>query len=212
VRIERRRRKHERQAVVFGLLIALLAVTGLVAVALYTGAIESPFDQPIHTPGAGDDEAPTPPCLPAVEGQPDGPLPVPYAEVQVRVINASTTSGLAGAYSEVLVDRGFTVAVTGNLARAITKSELRFGVNGIVHAYTLAAHLPEVRMVLDDRQDAVVDVLLGEEYERPVPAEEVPLRADQPLQNAPDCRPAAELTPRAQEYAVGHEPSPSPAG
>lgn len=210
MRIERRRRKHERQAVVFGLLIALLAITGLGAVALYTGAIESPFDQPIHTPGAATDgEAPTPPCLPAVEDQPDGPLPVPYAEVEVRVINASTTSGLAGAYSEVLEDRGFTVDFTGNLARAITTSELRFGVDGIVHAYTLAAHFPEIRMVLDDREDAVVDVLLGEEYERPVPVDDVPLRADQPLQNWPGCRPAAELTPRAQEYAVGQEPSPS---
>lgn len=208
VRIERRRREHERQAVVFGLLVALLAVTGLGALALYTGAIDSPFDQPIHTPGTEEAAEVGPvPCLPAVEGQPDGALPVSYSDVELRVINASTTTGLARAHADVLRDRGFTIALTGDLDHLLPRTELRFGPAGIVAAYTLAGHFPEVRMVLDDREDAVVDLLVGEEYERPLPEEEVPLLADQPLQNAPGCVPAEEITPVPQEFAVGAEPS-----
>ncbi|AEG45441.1 LytR C-terminal domain-containing protein [Isoptericola variabilis] len=207
VRVELRRRERERQAVVFGLLIAVLAVSGLGALALYTGAIESPFDQPIRTPGTEAAPAGPVPCLPAVEGQPDGALPVAYSDVEVRVINASTTSGLAGAHAEVLRDRGFNVVLTGDLDHLLTHSELRFGTSGIVAAYTLAAQLSDVRMVLDDRQDAVVDLLVGEEYERPVPEEEVALRADEPLQNAPGCVQVEEITPVAQEYAVGQEPT-----
>lgn len=211
VRVARRRREHERQAVVFGLLVALLALTGLGALALYTGAVDSPFDQPIHTPGSEEAETGPVPCLPAVEGQPDGALPVAYSEVQVRVINASTTTGLARAHADVLRDRGFTIALTGDLDHLLPRTELRFGRAGIVAAYTLAGHFPELRMVLDDREDAVVDLLVGEEYERPLPEEEVTLLADQPLQNLSDCVPADEVTPVPQEFAVGAEPSPAAA-
>ena len=48
---------HERQAVVFGLLIAALAVVGLGALAVYTGAIDAPFDRPLSSPEAVDDLA-----------------------------------------------------------------------------------------------------------------------------------------------------------
>ncbi|MEK8227446.1 hypothetical protein NKG05_17085 [Oerskovia sp. M15] len=33
---------HERQAVVFGLLVAFLAITGIGALAVYTGAVDAP--------------------------------------------------------------------------------------------------------------------------------------------------------------------------
>jgi hypothetical protein len=206
VRVARRRREHERQAVVFGLLIALLAVAGLGAVAVYTGAVESPFDQPINTPGVVEEEAGQVPCLPSVKNQPDGALPVPYSDVRVRILNASRTPGLAHAHAEVLGERGFNVIFTGDLEHVNPWSELRFGTAGIVRAYTLAAQFPEIAMVLDDREGPAVDLLVGEEYERPLPDDEVPLRANQPLQNAPDCVPADEITPVPREFGVGQGP------
>ncbi|MGH3588425.1 MAG: hypothetical protein ACRDQ0_19135, partial [Pseudonocardia sp.] len=85
----RRKREHERQAVVFGLLIAFLLIAGLAAAAMYSGAFSSPFSRPVYTPVA---EVPQPePCLPQVDGQPDGALPVPYSKIRVRVYNASET-------------------------------------------------------------------------------------------------------------------------
>ncbi len=55
-RVLRRRHRRERQAVVFGLLIAALAVGALGAIAIFTGGIEAPFSRPFTT-RAPDDPA-----------------------------------------------------------------------------------------------------------------------------------------------------------
>ena len=201
-RTERRRREHERQAVVFGLLIAFLAVIGLAALAVYTGAVNAPLPNPASSPVAeADPEGPVP-CLPRVKGQADGALPVPYSSVRLRIFNASDVSGLAAAHAEVLNDRGFNVIKTGNLDHHITKSELRFGTKGIRHAYTVAAQYPEIRLVLDDRTGKAVDLAVGTEWDRPLPEEDVTIRADKPLQNRQGCVPAKEIEPVAREGSV----------
>jgi hypothetical protein len=201
-RTERRRREHERQAVVFGLLIAFLAVVGLGALAVYTGAVNSPIGQPIASPDAEVEPEGPVPCLPKVKGDAAGAVPVAYSKIRVRVFNASETTGLAAAHAEVLGDRGFDVIDTGNLDHHITESELRFGVKGIRAAYTLAAQYPEMRLVLDDRPGIAVDLAVGTEWERPLAEEDVPIQADKPLENRPGCVPAKEITPLKQEEAA----------
>lgn len=197
VRETRRKREHERQAVVFGLLIAFLLLAGLAAAAMYSGAISSPFSRPIYTPVA---EAPQPePCLPQVKGQPDGALPVPYSKVKVRVYNAADGSEpLAGANEDVLSERGFDVVDTGNWVEKLDQSEVRFGTKGITRAYTLAAQYPDVRLVLDDRKGATVDLLVGEEYSPPLSEDSVLLNAETPLEDVEGCVPADEITPIPQ--------------
>lgn len=195
-RVRRRRRTHERQAVVFGLLIAFLAVCGIGALAVYTGALDAPFSRPFTTPQAEDEPGLDAPCLPAVEGQPDGALPVPYADVQVRVLNASGTQGVAGANAEILADRGFQVIGTGDADTTHQHTQLRFGTPGITAAYTLAAHYPDTVLVLDARQDATVDLLVGTQFDDLVPADEVALQAEQPLTNVEGCKPADQITPQ----------------
>ena len=197
VRETRRKREHERQAVVFGLIIAFLLLAGLAAAAMYSGAFSSPFSRPIYTPVA---EAPQPePCLPQVEGQPDGALPVPYSKVKVRVYNAADGSEpLAGANEDVLSERGFDVVDTGNWVEKLDQSEVRFGTKGITRAYTLAAQYPDVRLVLDDRKGATVDLLVGEEYSPPLSEDSVLLNAETPLEDVEGCVPADEITPIPQ--------------
>lgn len=197
VRETRRKREHERQAVVFGLIIAFLLLAGLAAAAMYSGAFSSPFSRPIYTPVA---EAPQPePCLPQVKGQPDGALPVPYSKVKVRVYNAADGSEpLAGANEDVLSERGFDVVDTGNWVEKLDQSEVRFGTKGITRAYTLAAQYPDVRLVLDDRKGATVDLLVGEEYSPPLSEDSVLLNAETPLEDVEGCVPADEITPIPQ--------------
>ncbi|WP_164545251.1 LytR C-terminal domain-containing protein [Antribacter gilvus] len=202
-RTDRRRREHERQAVIFGVLIAILALCGIFSLAVYSGAMSSPFDKPLKSPDTGAAALPAP-CLPAVEGQPDGALPVAYPDVQVRVLNASGEAGVAKAYHDVLVERQFTMlADPGNSDRKLTITELRFGVPGITAAYTLWAHVPDARLVLDSRQDATVDLLPGAEFEAPVAEEDVQISADRPLENAPGCLPPEEITPQPAPAAAG---------
>lgn len=197
VRETRRKREHERQAVVFGLLIAFLLLAGLAAAAMYSGAFSSPFSRPIYTPVA---EAPQPePCLPQVKGQPDGALPVPYSKVKVRVYNAADgSSPLASANEDELSDRGFDIVDTGNWLEKLGQSEVRFGTKGITRAYTLAAQYPDVRLVLDDRKGATVDLLVGEEYSPPLSQDDVLLDAETPMKDVEGCVPASEITPIPQ--------------
>jgi hypothetical protein len=194
--VTRRRREHERQAVVFGLLIAFLLVVALGALAAYTGAISTPVSRPIYTPVAATVQPE--PCLPPVKGQPDGALPVPYEDIRVRVFNASETGGVAGANAEVLTERGFDVRETGNMSSQVEQSELRFGTKGITRAYTLAAQIPDLRLVLDDRDGTVVDLLVGNRYTPPLAEDQVLLTADTPLQDVEGCVSADEITPIAK--------------
>jgi len=210
-RVERRRREHERQAVVFGVLIAFLAVCGIFALAVYSGAISSPFNRPFTTVGAAEQKTYPVPCLPAVKGQPDGALPATYSDVQIRLLNASEEIGLAGAHATVLADRGFSIIAEGNVPVQLQESEIRFGRKGIVQAYTLAAQFPEIRLVLDDRKDRKIDLLIGEEFEAPLDVEDVELTADQPLLNAEDCVPSGDIEPekRIEPSATDDEVQPA---
>ncbi|ANC32423.1 LytR C-terminal domain-containing protein [Isoptericola dokdonensis] len=203
-RVARRRRKHERQAVVFGLLLTFLVLAGLGALAIYTDTIEAPFAEPIHTPVTAV-TAMRPACLPESE---DGTLPLPYDEVRVRIYNAADDRfALAGANEEVLSERGFDVRDSGDFSRSVDGlSEIRYGANGIAAAYTLAAQFSDIELILDDRNGGVVDLVVGSEWVEPLPVEEVPLAADQPLQNRPGCVPLDQLTPVAREYGLGRDP------
>lgn len=194
-RVERRRREHERQAVVFGVLIAFLAVCGIFALAVYSGAISSPFDRPFTAVGVSEQKTYPVPCLPAVEGQPDGALPIAYPDIEVRLLNASQATGLAGAHKTVLADRGFAIKETGNVPPVLQESEIRFGTKGIVQAYTLAAQFPKMRLVLDDRKGETIDLLIGEDFDAPLDVEDVDVAADQPLRNAEDCVPVDSIDP-----------------
>jgi hypothetical protein len=196
----RRRRMHERQAVVFGLLIAALAVAGLGALAVYTGAVDAPFARPFTTPEETDPLADVEvPCLP------DGTLPVPSGQVRVSVLNASgKREPLAGLNEDVLVERGFVVDSIGNAPDLdgqdgpdiLERTQIHFGVAGIAAAYTLAAHYPEPGLVLDAREDATVTLYIGEDFDDVVDSELVGIAADVPLESREGCVPAEQITPR----------------
>jgi len=184
--------------VVFGVLIAFLAVCGIFALAVYSGAISSPFNRPFTTVGVTEQETYPVPCVPPVAGQPDGALPSAYSDTQVRLLNASGESGLASAHKTVLEDRGFDVVATGNVDVVLQESEIRFGRNGIVQAYTLAAQFPEIRLVLDDRVERRIDLLIGEDYEAPLSVDDVEVTADRPLRNVEGCVSAKSIDPEKQ--------------
>lgn len=192
---------------VFGLIIAFLVILGLGALAVYTETIDAPFAEPIYTPSAQSTSI-APACLPTDEDSPEGVLPMAYDKVRVRIFNAADDRfALAGAADDVLSDRGFDVRDTGDFPRLIDgPSEIRYGAEGIVQAYTLAAQFEDVELVMDDRGGKFVDLLIGVGWTEPVPPEEVTLSADEPLTNLPGCVPAEELEPVEREYGRGRGP------
>jgi hypothetical protein len=159
-RVLRRRHKRERQAVVFGVLVAVLAVGALGALAVFTGGVDSPFSRPFTTKAPEASPAADPPPCP-----PDGTLPVAYGGIQVNVLNATTRAGLAGETAQALTARGFAILGTGNSPSAVPgTARISFGAAGVGAAYTLAAHVEGALLVLDSRADATVDLAVGDEF------------------------------------------------
>lgn len=187
----RRRHKRERQAVIFGGVLAGLAAVGLGAAAVWTGSMESPFDREwtIVSESPTATEAAVP-CVPA------DTLPVPYGSISVLVLNATSKPGLAGSVADLLGQRGFQIKDTGNYDIKLRGvGRISFGAQGIAQAYTLAAHISGVTLVYDARTDASVDLAVGSGYANLVELDLVPLAADEPLQPVPGCVPLADAEP-----------------
>ncbi|UJP40195.1 LytR C-terminal domain-containing protein [Cellulomonas palmilytica] len=190
----RRRHMHERQAVIFGVLLAALAVVGLGSAAVYTGSLSLPFmEQEFEaepTPSATTRSYPCPP---------DGALPVAYGEVTVNVYNSTSTAGLAAATLKAFTDRGFVGGEADNQPTYAGTVRIAFGQSGIASAYTVAAHVPKAEFVLDGRKGPEIDVVLGTEFKALVPADEVGLDPEKPLEAPKGCTkvPAAGATSAA---------------
>ncbi len=205
-RVLRRRHKHERQAVVFGLLIAALAVGGLGALAVFTGGIDAPFSRPFTTRAPEATAAAIPPPCP-----PDGTLPVAYGSIQVTVLNATSRSGLAGQTAADLTTRGFVVLGTGNSPSPVSgPARISFGAAGVGAAYTLAAHVEGSALVLDARADATVDLVVGNEFAALLDPGVVPLDPAAPLTGREGCLPLEEaVAALAPPAPAATEPAPA---
>jgi hypothetical protein len=197
----RRRHRRERQAVVFGSMVAAMMVAALGATAVYTGVVDAPFSREFTTAEAADPggRVGVTPC------PPEGAEPVFYTEVEVEVLNGSGTPGLAGQTADELAGRGFVIAGTGNYPGSYPAiAQVRFGEAGLTAAYTLAAQIDGAQLVLDQREDASVDLVLGVEFRTLLEPSAVPISAEEPLTAPEGCIPLDEA--RAQAL-----PAPVPA-
>lgn len=195
----RRRHMHERQAGIFGLLLAGLAVAGIGSAAVFSGAVEVPFlAREFSTPTPTIDAASIFPC------PPEGALPVAYDQIPLNVYNGSSVSGLANRTTDELTTRGFVVAATGNSVQGKYGGGARvsFGAAGVAAAYTLAAHLEDPVLQLDDRQDGSVDLVIGQRFNGLLDADQVTLDPAVVLVGAPTCTPLADVTPAAAPTAT----------
>ncbi len=116
------------------------------------------------------------PPSPATLGKPqeinflDRAVPTPPDRVLVRVLNASNTRGAAGMVTETLRTLGFTqVAEPDNDAiygdEMTCRAQIRFGPQGEAAARTLSLVEPCAELVRDDRQDATVDLAIGDSFD-----------------------------------------------
>ena len=197
---------HERQAVIFGVLLAALALAGLGAAAMFTGSLNLPvFAREFEaepTATASQDPYPCPPA---------GALPVAANQITVKVFNATTRVGLAGATAASLTERGFVVASAENATATYDgTARIIFGVAGVAQAYTLAAHIDGAVLVQDARADASVDLALGAEFAELNPLDTVLLDPDRPSRRAaglhtvrPGGRARRRRPPRREDPAAG---------
>ena len=115
-------------------------------------------------------------------------------QITVKVFNATTRVGLAGATGAALTERGFIVASAENATATYDgTARIIFGVAGVAQAYTLAAHIDGAVLVLDPRADASLDLALGAEFAELKPLDTVTLDPAVPLVAPPGCTPFDEV-------------------
>ena len=181
-RVIRRRHLLERQAVIFGGLIATLLALLLIGLAVWFGAVPAPVSVPFATPPP-DDAAVAPPCPPS------DARPVAYGEITINVYNGTTRGGLAAATAGELSNRGLKIGARANdpYGRYAGATLIRAGAAGLAQAYTVAAIFPDAVVQLDVREDASVDVTLGGDYVAMRPPQEAELDPGQPLTAPAGC-------------------------
>ena len=206
-----RRHRRERQIIVFGVIVIALAAVSFAASAIYRGEVDGPFSADFSSP-APDLEDVTLVCPPSQS------LPLEPAQVVVRVNNATEASGLAGSTAETLEGRGFVVTGTANWSRNYDGDvRIYFGEEGVQHAYTLARQFEDVDLVLDNRPDITLDLILGADFaDDPTVREPLARELDPDLELTADgeCRPVglvvAQPAPRTLPENPLASPSPEP--
>jgi hypothetical protein len=196
-----------RQAAIFTTLIGLVALVGLFAYGMWRGDLATVLNAPFKDKPAEEEEVLAVPC-------PVAPAEVhtPTTAVPVKVMNGSGQSGAAAATASALAALGFPDPSSGNAARYDGVAKLVAGPVGVNGAYTLLQYLPQgAVLVLDSRDDASVDLILGAEFTDIREAQDVTYSADTPIQPLDGCRQVAELLDDSPKEEASESPSPQAA-
>lgn len=199
---EREARKQyirRRQRTVFSVVGAVLAVALVVALLFFFHVFGlGRVGAPVQAPNYGF----TAPCTTTGDdGSPATTVDTP--SVTIRVLNGTTFTGFAQAVSKGLENRGFTVQGFGTLHTNnnagealdtnVERTTIYFGRNAINQAYTLNDHFTDAIMVMDDREDTLVDVVLGATFKNLKDTDEV-LAPGSPIEDIQGCQPADQMT------------------
>lgn len=91
--------------------------------------------------------------------------PLARSAVRVRVLNATSRTGLAASVAAELRRRGYTVTGVGNDATPVAGvAQLRYGTAGAAAARALLPQLPGTTTQRDSRKAADIDLVLGNRY------------------------------------------------
>jgi len=150
-----------RHPVATGILIVLMM---LVLFGATFGAVRLLKGDGGASPGASESSAV--PCVSATV-TPGTALPKP-ATVTANVYNATDRAGLARSTARTLRTRGFGIGSVANdpLGKTITTvGEIRYGAKGKDNALLMRYYIVGATLVQDQRNDATVDVALGQKFQ-----------------------------------------------
>jgi hypothetical protein len=88
-------------------------------------------------------------------------------DVTINVYNSTARTGLAATAASSLREQGFNVATIDNdpLGKTLLGvGEIRYGQSGLESALLASKTLPGSKLVLDDRMDASVDMVVGKRF------------------------------------------------
>ncbi|MFC5370832.1 LytR C-terminal domain-containing protein [Arcanobacterium bovis] len=159
-RSEYRKKIHERQVLLFGIIGAVMLFLLLINTLFSTGLVPFPFK---HDFSRKEGVTLVYPCAN------DDAKPADLKTIPARVFNASGKSGVAKQVSDALKARGVQVSATANWdgeAKVSESTRILTGVDGINNAYTLRAFFPQSKIVFDSTlKSEIVDVVIGEGWQ-----------------------------------------------
>ncbi|MCI1832866.1 MAG: LytR C-terminal domain-containing protein [Bifidobacterium sp.] len=195
----RRRYVRRRQSIVFSIVAAVMAVTLLVCSLIF-----------FHRIGASKETAQTVQpnygvaavCAPKdQDGNPS--KYVDNSTVKIRVLNGTKFPGLARAVGEALAYRKFTLTAMSNYtSENVQRTTIYFGKNAIAQAYTLNSNFTDAILQMDDRQDKLVDVVVGATFNDLKDKKDVP-GSGAKISNIEGCH--AADTMKSLPHAITHD-------
>lgn len=170
-RIARKAFMYEKKRSVITTVSTGLAVTFVIALLVQfhvfgINSVKAPKDNPNY--------GVTAPC--AVKGKEGTKIPyVDNRAISIRVLNGTKFRGFARAVGEALNARGFNLTeVNNNKTSNVKRTTIYFGKNAINEAYTVNSNFADAVMRMDDRQDKLVDIVLGSTFNNLLPKVDVP--------------------------------------
>ncbi|WP_161522266.1 LytR C-terminal domain-containing protein [Bifidobacterium xylocopae] len=176
----RRQFVRRRQKMVFTIAGSALAIVLVIALVVSLSAVGR-----FHKQSAGS----KPNYGVAVICPPENAKVANHPEVRVRVLNGTNKTGLGSAVLRSLRNRGFNMQGLADFPSKteLARTEIRFGAKGISQGYTVAGHFNDAIMQMDDRQDDLVDVVIGATFNDLVP-EKSTLGVGKPIEAVKGCR------------------------
>ncbi|OZG66676.1 LytR cell envelope-related transcriptional attenuator [Bifidobacterium hapali] len=216
-RAARKAYMRKRQSAVFTITGAILAVVLVISFLFYfhiggLGVVKEAAQKPNY--------GVTVPCAP----KDSAGNPAKYVDnrsINVRVLNGTKFAGFAKAVADELQNRSFPTVQTDNvktgkkdkngndiLNTKVERTTIYFGKNAIAQAYTVNANFTDAVMVMDDRQDMLVDVVIGATFNDLVDSKSVP-SSNTEINSFDGCVDANTMTnlPKAMEHTEVNPPA-----
>ncbi|KAB8291985.1 LytR C-terminal domain-containing protein [Bifidobacterium avesanii] len=197
---EREARKafvRNRQRLVFSIASVVLVVAMVLALLVFYGVIGKSRKADQTKPNFGV----TAPCLPdGFDGKRIDP-----SQIHVRTLNGTDSSGLARAVQDELENRGYATTAVADYPSdtVVSRTTIYFGANAIPEAYTLGSLFTDAALQMDDRQDKLIDVVLGTSFYDLKDSTDPSISDDSPLGNISGCVAAASMQNLPQ--AIQHD-------
>lgn len=186
-----------RQKTVFSIVGAVMVVAMVVSLLFFfhvggLGNVKSAAVQPNYGQQA--------PC-PIREADGNKAKYVENRNITLRVLNGTKFSGFAKAVSDALQNREFNPQTPGNYTKKVDRTMIVFGKNGVNHAYTVASNFTDAMLVMDDRQDQLIDVIVGATFDNLQDTKKVPA-AGKAITGIQGCVAVDKMTdlPKAPEH------------
>ena len=120
----------------------------------------------------------------------------------MRGLNGTKFVGFAKAVSTALSNRQFKVTGWDNYkGKKVERTTIYFGKNAINEAYTLNTNFTDAVMVMDDRDDKLIDVVLGASFNDLANKDSLP-SGDTAIENFEGCVPVQSMgtLPKALDH------------